>query len=786
MTLQERVFDAFVSFVLRHRVLVMVAVLAITAGFANVISELPLMTTLRDVLPDDTPNFARYEKARERFGGDETVIIALEGEHFTEAGLERLATLTTALEEHPLVDRATSLANTDWIHGEPGKLRIDSYLDIDPAEARKAALEDPLVKGNLISPDGRLAIVVVLLIPNDGKLFTSEAVAAHVRKHVDRIPGGLPQLEKPGGKRRGIEMAKQLVADEVQGEAQKAGYTLEQIHVGGFPAVFGRLLIESERTIKVLFPFTCLVIGILLFFLLRRVVDVVLPVVCVLPAVIWAVAIGGMVFGRITIITSAAPVMVLVVGMSDVVHLVTQFRHELGRGLERHEAIRVAFREVGAACALTSLTTFIGFGSMVFLPLPHARELGFFAGLGVVCAFALAFVLTPILLSYGAARPANAGARGPLTGVLARVARIIRPRPKLIFGVGMVITVGVLYMASQIQVENSLLKKLPPDHPLQASALVIQEAVGGTGEMELTMKLGPKGIKDPAVLQGLVALKREVEKHPLVGRADSIADVFARMHAIMAPERGALPDTPEMIAQYLLLFEMSGGGDLSAFLDPELGHIRMTMRMPDLTAEQGLEVSSLFESQAKALMPPGVEAHCTGLGLILAGTGPVILETSLQGLGVALLLIGMIMGLLFRSLRVAVLSMIPNLMPVAFGIVLASLILVQVDADAVINLTICLGIAVDDTIHFLSRYRIERRKGLSRDDAVSVTIVEAGHGIIRTSLILFGGFAVLFSSDYVGLQFTGLMVPATLATAVLLDLTMVPAMAQLGLIEPRS
>ncbi len=254
MTLQERVFDAFVSFVLRHRVLVMVAVLAITAGFANVISELPLMTTLRDVLPDDTPNFARYEKARERFGGDETVIIALEGEHFTEAGLERLATLTTALEEHPLVDRATSLANTDWIHGEPGKLRIDSYLDIDPAEARKAALEDPLVKGNLISPDGRLAIVVVLLIPNDGKLFTSEAVAAHVRKHVDRIPGGLPQLEKPGGKRRGIEMAKQLVADEVQGEAQKAGYTLEQIHVGGFPAVFGRLLIESERTIKVLFP----------------------------------------------------------------------------------------------------------------------------------------------------------------------------------------------------------------------------------------------------------------------------------------------------------------------------------------------------------------------------------------------------------------------------------------------------------------------------------------------------------------------------------------------------
>ena len=803
---QTRLFDAWVGAMLRHRALVLVTTLLVTAGFGYVAQGLPIFTALRDMLPDDSRDMREYLEARERFGGDETVYVALQrDDHFTPDGLAKLARLTARLDEHPLVERAISFTTADWIRtaaDDPAALRIDPFVPIDPdaaaalspqrvAAIRTAVLGDPLVAGSLISDDGRLALVAVKLVPSDPAWLEWDETRAYVEARLAQAPDGRVSLDAPGGKVRGLEVAKQLVAEEFGTVAVELGYAADGVHITGFPAVLGSLLTEAQRTLRIFLPLTALVIGLVLFVILRRMSDVVLPMVCVIPAIIWAVGLGGLIFGRLSIITSVSPIMVLVVGMSDVVHLVTQFRHELARGRAREMAIRVAFREVGAACALTSLTTLIGFGSMVFLPLPHSRELGVFAGLGVVCAFVLAFVLTPVLLSFTRSTPdaTASGPHGRMTDLLDALARWLRPRPKVIVAGGLVFTVATLAAVSQIQVENSLSRKLPTDHPLRVAARVVTAAFGGTGEIEMMIDTGrDDGVQSPEFLAGLWRLQRAIDAYDKVAETRSIGDILGRMHTLLAPERARetpVPDTGPMIAQYLLLFEMTGGSDLSFWIDGGRRHARMTARMPDLTAEEAIQFAAEFDALAAKLLPPTVAARCNGLGLMAARAGPVIMATSLKGLATAVVLIALLMTLLFRSVRVGVISIVPNLLPVAFGIVVVWLALPQVDADAMIYLTICIGISVDDTIHFLSRYRIERRRGRDRPDAVAATLRETGHGILRTSIILCAGFAVPGASQFFGLKLAGYMLPATLFSAVLLDLTMVPALAQLGLLEAK-
>ncbi len=600
MTLQERIFDAWVGFMLRHRVLVLLLVATITGVLAWRVSQLPVMNALRDMLPEDTAMEA-YEAARARFGGDETVLVAIEaGDHFTEAGVERLRKLTDALADHPLAERVVSLTTADWIHpSEGGGLRVEPFGDLEPEALRTAALADPLVRGTLVSPDGAIVLVAVQLVPNEDHVYSREEVRRYVNHHVERIPGGAAQLQHANGPRRAIEGAKHYVEPEFMRVAKEAGYSAGQVHLSGFPVIFGSLLIASQDNIKILFPFT------------------------------------------------------------------------------------------------------------------------------VMAAF-------------------------------------------------------------QIEVENSLTRKLPEDHPVRAGVRVIERAVGGSWQMEVVIDSGrEEGLKAEGFLEALGRLEHAIEALPKVGVVQSVADVMAQMHGVLAPDHpAALPNTPAMVAQYLLLFEMSGGEDLSVFVDPTLRHLRLAVRLADMTAEEGIALGEEMERLIDEMLPAGASGYSGGFGLMTARAGPEILRGSLRGLATALVLIAILMGVLFRSVRVALLSIVPNLLPVAFGLVMASWFVSQVDVDALMNLTICIGIAVDDTIHFLSRYRIERRRGLDRPDAVRATIVEAGHGITRTSLILIGGFAVLLFSDVMGLRVAGVMLPATLASAVLFDLTLVPAMAQLGLLEP--
>ncbi len=788
-----RFFDRWVQLMLDHRRAWLLAIAVLTLGMGGYASQLPLMTTLQDLLPSSTPGMELYEPARERFGGDETTFLALQAEdHFSEAGLQRLQRATELIEAHPFIERAVSLTNVQELWTEDGSLMIDTLVREGRSSdaVRKAATRRDTLQGSLISADGRFALIVAQAVASTNEVGSREALQAQIAERTAHFPPSVRVSRDANKARRLLELSKQKLGYELVDLVQGAGYKEEQVFAVGFTPLISQMLMEAEKNLNKLFPLTVLGVALTLLLLFRRPLDTILPLICIGPAVIWAVAMGGLVFGRITLMTTVAPVMVMVVGVSDVVHLVTQFRHELARGHEKREAIRLAFRQVGLACTLTSVTTLIGFGSMILLPLPTSQELGVTSGFGVVAAFLLSFILTPILLSYTNPKPEQDQKTSLLSGMLSSLADIILPRPKLVAALGVVATAGAIFALSQQKVENSLTRKLSADHPMRLAVKTVEGAFGSSQELEVLIDAGaPGGFKNPELIKAIAELAKRMETVPGVEDTLSIVDVLEELHRLMAPARAQVEPLPiesrQQIAQYLLLFEVSGGEQLDSLVDGSLQHGRLIVRGRDGTAEMAIEAAQKYDAWAKELMPKGVVATAGGIGLLAARLGPAIYASTLKGFTTAMLLIALVIVVLFRSVRVGVLSLIPNLFPVAAGLAMVPVFFEQIDVDTMTFIPICVGIAVDDTLHFLARYRIERERGSERSAAVRDTICEAGHGIVRTSLILVAGFTILLMADYQPVATVGLLLPVTLMTAVLMDLIVVPAMALLGLFDGR-
>ena len=798
MTAKERYLEAWARFILSHRIAVSLGVLLITVLLGWSTTQLPVITTLRDFLPPDAVGMVEWEAARERFGGDELTVIVLKDEnHFTPEGIARLKALNDKFTEHPYVEQVVSIVTSQKIGtapDDPDNLLVTGYLPEDhpPGDLKAALLREDKLHKTLISEDGLSTLFIVRAVPNNKITAALPHIWQETSKRTRDLPDREAQLRDPQGERRLLEMAKQNLGYELEAMALESGYAQENIHITGFSMIISAMLASAEKNMKTLFPLCAILLAITLLLLFRRFVDTVLPLLCIAPAVIWAVGIGGLLFGRVTIMTSIAPVMVLVVGVSDVVHLVTQFRHEISRGKTRDDAILIAFRQVGAACLLTSATTFLGFASLLFLPLPGLQELGFFAGIGVITAFLLAFLITPILLSL--TNPTPKAEEGASDGILAtslhRLALFLKPRPKEVLGLGLLLTIAVIVATSQVTIENDLVQKFKANHPVQIAVKTIEKQFGGHGEVELLIDTGvPEGMKSPQVLSALSRLDKWLEQQPEVSQTNSLVDLLRELHTILAPNQSPNHDLPmsrSLIAQYLLLFEASGGENMETLVDETGQYARMSIHTSHMSAETFIALADQIDAKARELLPASVSAHSNGFSLQAARVAPVMLAQSFPALSSTLILIAILLGLLFRSINIGVLSIIPNILPVGIALLSVWLVYGLIDADALTFLTVCICIAVDDTIHFLSRYRIEREKGQERDNAVEAAIVEAGLGIVRTSIILTIGFSVMVTADYTGSSLVGVMLPVTMIFAVILDLTILPAMASLGLFDQRA
>jgi predicted RND superfamily exporter protein len=535
------------------------------------------------------------------------------------------------------------------------------------------------------------------------------------------------------------------------------------------------------------FTFSLISISILLIILFlayRSVWGIVIPLLTVLLAVIGSLGVMQLSGASLNMMTTLLPVIMLVVGMSDVIHLVSKYLEEVRAKHSKLEALRRMIKKVGVATLLTSLTTALGFITLIGVNMEPVRNFGIFTAIGVVLAFVVSIIFIPsiflLLPKPKIARVRNAhGAWEKKLGKLFIFLCRYRYRVLVTYGL---ITIFALWGTSKLQFDYFLMQDLGEDQVLMQELRYFQKNYGGIRPFE--MAIIPQGeykLDDYEVLKELEKIEKYLREEYQVNQLLSPAFPFQYLNKVMRSGKEAyfkIPDNKDRFSYLKKQLETFKGREEWQQLiavDGKMG--RMYGRMIDPGSREMLSRNAaLKDFYEKNIRKEVLQYKLTGTPVIIDESGRQVSHNVIVGLFIAFGIIALSMGFLFRSVKMACLSLVPNIFPILLTAGFIGFAGISLNMTTAIVFTVAFGIAVDDTIHFMSRYRQEVQQGSTSLYALKRTFISTGKAIVITSIILLGGFGSLLFSDFLSTFYIGLFVSMTLITAVLTDLSLLPVL----------
>ena len=566
-----------------------------------------------------------------------------------------------------------------------------------------------------------------------------------------------------------------------------ANFEFDQVHLAG-RSVGQTYYVELMQVELGVFVATSFILVVFfLFVAFRTTWGVVVPLVVVVLSVVWILGFMGVTGKSIDIILTVLPTIMFVVGMSDVVHILSKYIEELRNGSTKIEAIRCTFREVGRATLLTSITTSIGFFTLISSRVIPLMDFGIYVGIGVMLAFVLAFTVLPsTLVLMKEPKIAQQRDRKKLfwnTHIMSLLGWVIRHRNKIWIGAVGVIILSLIGI-SRIEINNFLLDDLSDDSPLKEDFTFFDENFSGVRpfEMAMILKDSTKGAFDYDVLiQTEKAENYLKELFDLEFCLSPIAVVKStnRMFHQNNAEYYRIPPTEEAYNKSLAkrISKFTKAKQMRLVVSEDLTMQRLASRMSDIGSAPIRAKKVLWEDfVAQEGLDEYFEFHFTGTAELIDVNNKYLAKNMMYGLLIAFVVIAIIMGLLYRSLIMIAVSLIPNILPLLIIGGLMGFCDINLKVSTSIIFTIIFGIAVDDTIHFMSKLRIELGKGKSLVYAMKRTFLSTGKAIVVTSIILAGGFLTLIFSDFMGTFYVGLLIGLALVLAVISDLLLLPVL----------
>ena len=508
----------------------------------------------------------------------------------------------------------------------------------------------------------------------------------------------------------------------------------------------------------------------------RRWWGVALPLLIIGLSTLWTLGLMRLLGGELNLMTILLPTLLFVVGTSDVIHLLMQYREDLARGLAPAEAVRHTRRTTGLALLLTSLTTALGFLTLRLSAAGPFGELGVYAALGVMVAYGLTVLLLPPLLPYLAVAPAPPRSRRRWVWyALWRYRRGWR-------ALALVLALVALPGLAQLKVEAFFSRELRP-HTAEAREIAFfEQHLGGTRPLLVGFSAAEgHSLWEPAMVQALARVEDYLVDSLGLNRPYSLVRELRALHSVLDQGRVRayrLPEGPDDLASLITSYRLYvDSAQQRSLITPDGRLTRLEGTLPDLgIREMARRQARLDAYLATHPLPPGLAVHLSGEATLLDRSHQLFVQRLGGGLLLALGVVALLMGLLFRSWRMACLAILPNLLPlllIAGGMGWAGL---GLNMSTAIIFTIGFGIAVDDSIHFLSRLYVERRQGRALPMALRQTWFATGRAMLWTTAVLAGGFLALLGSSFQGTWLTGLLVSLTLVLALVGDLILLPVL----------
>jgi len=757
--------ESFAQWVIRWRWLLIVATIVLVGAAGKGARELTLTTDYRVFFSEDNPQLKAFDRLENTYTKNDNILIVLapkDRKVFTRKTLGAVEAVTEAAWQVPYSLRVDSITNFQHTQGIDDDLVVKDLvvdgadmLDSDLERVKQIALKEPLLVKRLISEAADVtAVNVTIQVPGVDQQKEIPETVAFVRELADKVRAEHPHLD---------------------------------VHITGTVMMNISFQEAGRADAKSLLPLMFLVVIVTLLFMLRSVTGVFSTVLVVLFSIIVAMGLTGWLGITLTPPTMSAPTIILTLAVADCVHVLASFIHGMHTGKDKHaaliESVRINFQPI----TLTTFTTAIGFLSMNFSDSPPFRDLGNMVAMGITFAWAASLVFLPSLM---AVLPVRIKPREhDESDMMVRLANfVIRNRNPLLWGNLLL----VIFLAAAIptnELNDQFVEYFDDSIEFRRATDFTTDNLTGIYTIDYSLNAGEAGaLNEPAFLRKVETFANWYREQPEVVHVNVFTDIMKRLNMNLHGDDRSyyrLPEERELAAQYLLLYEMSlpYGLDLNNQIDIDKSATRMNVTVENLTTKELLGL----EQRARDWLAAQADGNPEWAGMDESwgqGASPAIMFghiamrnilSMVSGTTLALILISFILVVAFRSVSIGLTSLIPNLLPAAAAFGVWALLVGEVGLSLSVVISMTLGIVVDDTVHFLSKYlRARREQNLDSIGAVRYAFSTVGTALWVTTVVLIAGFTVLAFSSFKMNAGMGLLTAITIGLALALDFLFLP------------
>jgi predicted RND superfamily exporter protein len=748
--------DKLYSLIGKHPIWVILVCITFVMIAGMGAQKLEFKNDYRVFFSEENPQLTAFESMQKVYSKSDNVSFVVapkDGNVFTADHLEALKALTKASWQVPYSSRVDSITNFQHTFAEEDDMIVEDLVMSTKnltaeklSNIKRVALNEPLLINKIVSADGHVSIVNVTV----------------------QLPGVNPMAETP----------------EVSGSVREIrAHFLEKypdldIYLSGMVmmnASFGEASINDSAT---LIPLMFLVVIVTIGLLLRTISGTIATVVIIMISIVTTLGLAGWLGFYMTGPSASAPTMIMTLAVADCIHILTSMFYEMRQGADKKTALARSIKINFQPILLTSVTTAIGFLSMNFSDSPPFRDLGNLVAIGVMLAFVFSITIFPAMLTLLPIK-VKIQPEGRKDTMAKLADFVIAKRTPLLITTSLLIILSATFIKDN-ELNDDFVKYFDDRVPYRVATDFMQENLSGMMMVEVSVKTGiSSGINDPSYLQSVADFSDWLRDLPQTDHVNTITDTLKRLNKNMHGDDPAwhkLPDSQEMSAQYLLLYEMSlpYGLDLNNQLDVDKSSSRVVVTFKNMTSNELITIENKMIAWFKQHAPQ-YEVDFASPSLMFAHIGQRNIISMLVGTTLALVLISILLGFALKSWRFGLISLLPNLVPatIAFGVWGLYSGEVGLALSVVIGMT--LGIVVDDTVHFLSKYlHAKREKGATPEEAVHYAFDNVGRALWVTTLVLVAGFAVLAQSTFKLNADMGLLTAITIFIALVIDFLFLP------------
>lgn len=749
--------ESITKWIVKHpwKVVLTTLLIVIASGYGA--KNIKLNADYRAFFSDDNPHLQAFEDLQDQYNKVDNILIAVipkEGGVFNHKILALVEELTDASWQVPYSRRVDSISNFQYTYAEDDDLIVENLFeyssDLSEEEIqmkKQVALTDPVLAGNLVAHDAKATgINITINLPGVDQAKEVPEVVSYVREMMSRYEAQYPDV---GFYLTGVVMTN-----------------------NAFPEA-------SQQDMEQLYPVMIVLILILLFITLRGMWGT----LATFSIVVFSSAVAMGLFGwpgpQVTPTTFSAPVMIMTLAIADCIHILMSYFHGMAKGQSKQaamvESIRINFQPV----LLTSVTTAIGFLTLNFSDAPPFHDLGNIVCIGVLAAFILAiFYLPAVMMLLPSEKIAESFGENKRMQAISDF--VIKYNRKLLVGFSVAI-IALIAMIPLNELDDNTIEYFDWSIKFRADSEKIAQALTGVQSINYSLSANEEmGVVDPEYLRTIDAFSIYLREQEGVRHVNTFSDVMKRLNKNMNGDDESfytIPDDRQLAAQFMLLYELSlpYGLDLTNQINGNKSATRISVQVDNISAKALIALDEKAVIWLKENAPEYMETEGASTNVMFAHITERNIKSMIGGVVAALILISFIIMLAIKSVKLGLISLIPNLVPAGMGFGLWALFDGQVGLGLSVVMGVTLGIVVDDTVHFMTKYvRAKRELNLTTEKAIEYAFHTVGVALTATTIVLCAGFMVLMLSPFAINAHMGIMSALTIALALIVDFFYLP------------